>query len=121
MLSDGQNCYMYLVLRILYLLGWNLLKTCDLITKTRPWNIQVFPTLLKVKILSRNFLYIFLSFAQNIDCGYTLELPRQGGSMFWSKNKKKQVYPCIPQFCCIKVRYKEVYITRTCFPDVRAI
>ena len=31
-------------------------------------------------------------FAQNIDCGYTLEPPRQGGSneypqsMFWSKN-----------------------------------
>ena len=38
---------------------------------------------------------IFLIFAQNIDCGYTLELPRPGGSneypqsMFWSKNKKK--------------------------------
>ena len=42
-----------------------------------------------------NFLNIFLIFAQNIDCGYTLE---RGGSnedpqsMFWSKNKKK----CIP-------------------------
>ena len=38
---------------------------------------------------------IFLIFAQNIDCGYTLEAPRRGGtneypqSMFWSKNKKK--------------------------------
>ena len=38
---------------------------------------------------------IFLIFAQNIDCGYTLEPPRRGGSneypqsMFWSKNKKK--------------------------------
>ena len=37
---------------------------------------------------------IFLIFAQNIDCGYTLEPPRRGGSneypqsMFWSKNKK---------------------------------
>ena len=34
---------------------------------------------------------IFLIFAQNIDCGYTLEPPRRGGSneypqsMFWSK------------------------------------
>ena len=27
---------------------------------------------------------IFLIFAQNIDCGYTLE------SMFWSKNKKNR-------------------------------
>ena len=40
------------------------------------------------------FLDIFLIFAQNIDCGYTLEPPRRGGSneypqsMFWSKNKK---------------------------------
>ena len=38
---------------------------------------------------------IFLTFAQNIDCGYTLEPPRRGGSneypqsMFWRKNKKK--------------------------------
>ena len=37
---------------------------------------------------------IFLIFAQNIDCGYSLEPPRRGGSneypqsMFWSKNKK---------------------------------
>ena len=27
------------------------------------------------------------------------------------------VYPCVPQFCYIKVGYKGVYITRTCFPD----
>ena len=37
---------------------------------------------------------IFNKFAQNIDCGYTLEPPRRGvsneypQSMFWSKNKK---------------------------------
>ena len=52
----------------------------------------------------------FLIFAQNIDCGYTLE------SMFWCKNKEK-VYPCKPQFYYIKVGCKEVYITRTCFHD----
>ena len=51
---------------------------------------------------------IFLIFAQNIDCGYRLELTRGGCSneypqfMFWSKNKKKWVYPSIPQFCYIK-------------------
>ena len=39
--------------------------------------------------------YIFLIFAQNIDCGYTLEPPHLGGSneypqsMFWSKNKTR--------------------------------
>ena len=42
----------------------------------------------------KNFSDSFLIFAQNIDCGYTLEPPRRGGSneypqsMFWSKNKK---------------------------------
>ena len=52
-----------------------------------------------------------------------LEPPRRGGSneypqsMFWSK-KEKQVYHCIPQFCYIKVGFKGVYITQTCFPDV---
>ena len=41
---------------------------------------------------------IFLIFAQNIYCGYTLEPPRRGDSneypqsMFWSKNKKN-AYP----------------------------
>ena len=67
---------------------------------------------------------IFLIFAQNNDFGYSLEPPRRGGSneypqsMFWSKNKKKYVYPCIPQCCYIKVGFKGVYITRTCFRDV---
>ena len=57
---------------------------------------------------------IFHSFAQNIDCGYSLEPPRRlwyslepprwGGSneypqsMFLSRNKKYNVYPCKPQF-----------------------
>ena len=47
---------------------------------------------------------IFLIFAQNIDCGYTLEPPRRGGSneypqsMFWSKNKKNRYTPAFPSF-----------------------
>ena len=42
---------------------------------------------------------IFLISAQNIDCGYSLELPQRGGSneypqsMFLSRNKKNNVYP----------------------------
>ena len=45
---------------------------------------------------------IFLIFAQNIDCWYTLEPPRRGGSneypqsMFWSKNKKNRYTPAYP-------------------------
>ena len=50
------------------------------------------------------FLNIFLIFAQNIDCGYTLEPPQRGGSneypqsMFWSKNKKNMYTRINPTF-----------------------
>ena len=52
---------------------------------------------------------IFHISAQNIDCGYSLESPQQGGSnehpqsMFFGKNKNNKVYPCKPQFYYIKV------------------
>ena len=55
---------------------------------------------------------IFHISAQNIDCWYSLELPWQGGSneyqqsMFLSRNKKNNVYPCKPQFYYIKVGFK---------------
>ena len=73
--------------------------------------------------------YIFPISAQNIDCGYSLEPPRRGGSneypqsMFWrggsneypqsmflSRNKKNNVYPCKPQFYYIKVGFEGVKI-----------
>ena len=50
------------------------------------------------------FFYIFLIFAKNIDCGYTLEPPQRGGSneypqsMFWSKNKKNMYTRVNPTF-----------------------
>ena len=59
---------------------------------------------------------IFHISAQNIDCGYLLEPPRRGGSneypqsMFWSRNKKNNVYPCKPQFYYIKVGFNGVKI-----------
>ena len=52
--------------------------------------------------------------AQNIDCEYSLESPPRGGSnkypqsMFLSRNKIINVYPCKPQFYCIKVGFKGV-------------
>ena len=58
---------------------------------------------------------VFHISAQNIDCGYSLEPPRRGGSyeypqsMFLSINKKN-VYPCKPQFYFIKVGFKGVKI-----------
>ena len=52
-----------------------------------------------------------------------LEPPRQGGSneypqsMFWSKNKKNRYTPANPSLTYIKVGFKGVNITRTCFRD----
>ena len=76
---------------------------------------------MKKKIQKKSF-DIFLIFAQNKDCGYTLEPPRRGGSneypqsMFWSKNKNNRYTPANPSFT-INVGYKVVFISRTCFPD----
>ena len=59
---------------------------------------------------------IFLISVQNIDCWYSLEPPRRGDSneypqsMFLSRNKKNNVYPCKPQFYYIKVGFKVVKI-----------
>ena len=59
---------------------------------------------------------IFPISAQNIDCGYSLEPPRRGGSneypqsMFSSKNKEYNVYPSKTQFYYIKVGFKGVQI-----------
>ena len=59
---------------------------------------------------------IFPISAQKIDCGYSSEPPRRGGSneypqsMFLSRNKKNNVYPCKPQFYYIKVGFKGIKI-----------
>ena len=62
------------------------------------------------------FFDIFHISSQNIDCGYSFEPPRRGGSneypqsMFLGRNKKNNIYPCKPQFYYIKVGFKEVKI-----------
>ena len=69
----------------------------------------------KMKIFRQNSYILHIS-VQNIDCGYSLEPPRRGGSneypqsMFLSRNKKNNVYPCKPQFYYIKVGFKGVKI-----------
>ena len=70
----------------------------------------------KTEIFQINILIFFHIFAQNIDCGYSLEPPRRGGSneypqsMFMRRNKKNNVYPYKPQFYYIKVGFKGVKI-----------
>ena len=62
-------------------------------------------------------IFFFHISAQNIDYGYSLESPRRGGSneypqsMFLSRNKKTNVYPCKPQFYYIEVGFKGVNFT----------
>ena len=76
--------------------------------------IQNFTTKMKLFRLKKSDI-IQIS-AQNIDCGYPLEPPRRGGSneypqsMFLSRNKKNNVYPCKPQFYYIKLGFCGVKI-----------
>ena len=61
-----------------------------------------------MKIFREKNSNIFNISAQNIDCGYSLEPLRRGGSngypqsMFSIRNKKNNVYPGKPQFYYIK-------------------
>ena len=84
----------------------------ETITKTRLFKyIEKFTTK-KGKFSDKKFRYFFYISVQNIDCGYSLEPLRRGGSnkypqsMFLSKIKKINVYPRKPQFYYIKVGFK---------------
>ena len=71
--------------------------------KTRLLNIlkMLQPKKAKFQITNSDIFHIS---AQNIDCGYSLEPPRRGGSneypqsMFLSRNKKKMYIPVNPSF-----------------------
>ena len=88
-----------------------------------PLRKQAYSNILKIlqpkneKFQTKNSDFFFHISAQNIDCRYPLEPPCQGGSneypqsMFLSRNKKTNVYPCKPQFNYIKVGFKGVKIT----------
>ena len=85
------------------------------ITKTCLFKyIENFTT--KNRKLSGKNSVIFQISARNIDCGYPLEPLYRGGSneytqsMFLSRNKKNNVYPCKPQFYYSKVGLKGVKI-----------
>ena len=90
-------------------------KHSDHITKTRLFKYTENFTTKNENFQVKNS-DIFLISAQNIDCGYSLEPPRRGGSgeylqsMPLSRNKKSNVYPCKPQFYYIKVGFKGVEI-----------
>ena len=62
--------------------------------------VQIYWKFYKQKKFSDKNSDIFHISAQNIDCGYSLEPLRRGGSneypqsMFLTRNKKNNVYPC---------------------------
>ena len=83
---------------------------------------EIFKAVKKMKICSRK-KYIFLIFAKNIDCGYTLELPRPGGSnechnLCFGAKIRKIGMPLHTPVLPYRIGYKGVFISRTCFPDV---
>ena len=86
------------------------------ITKTFLFKYTENFTTIKNENLQIKKFYILHTSDQNINCGYSLEPPRRGGSneypqsMFLSRNKKNNVYPCKPQFYYIKVGFKGVKI-----------
>ena len=70
--------------------------------------------------------YIFHISAQNIDCGYSLEPPRRGGSneypqsMFWTEIRKLMYTPVNPSFTTLKwglrgsKLYRHVFVMIIC-------
>ena len=92
------------------------------ITKTRLFKYIENFTSKNWKFSDKKDSDIFHISAQNIDCRYSLEPPRRGGSneypqsMFWAEVKKKNnVYPCKPQFYYIKVGFKGSKLYRHVF------
>ena len=97
------------------------LNLCSsILVQVRALRKQAYSNILKIlPPKNENFLIkidiFFHISAQNIDCRYSLEPPRQGSSneyppsMFLSR-KKNNVYPCEPQFYDIKVGFKGVNI-----------
>ena len=85
------------------------------ITKTYLFKYTENFTTIKLKFSDKNS-DIFHINTQNMDCRYSLEPPRRGGSneypqsMFMSRNKANNVYPFKPQFYYIKVGAKGIKI-----------
>ena len=88
--------------------------SCEYLRKHAYSNtLKILPT--KTESFQIKILLVFLISAQNKDCGYSLEPPRGASneypqSMFWSSNKKNNVYLCKPQFYYIKVGFKGLKI-----------
>ena len=78
------------------------------------------PTFIIVKLGFTGVYIIFLICAQNIDCGYSLEPPRRGGSkeypqsMFWAQIWKILVFFLSENFQFLEVKFS-IYLNRCVF------
>ena len=91
------------------------------ITKTRLYNFDPLkPHFYIVKLGFTGVYIIFLIFAQNIDCWYSLEPPRRGGSneypqsMFWAEIWKLSDFFLSENFQFLKVKFS-IYLNRRVF------
>ena len=99
-----------------------LIKRSFIITKTRLFKYTENFTTKKWKFLDKKFWY-FSYFCTKHRLWYALEPPQRGDSnayphsIFLSRNKKNNVYPCKPQFYYIKMGFKGVKIIQAYFHD----
>ena len=119
--SDCANVQADLTLRRAHLSEGSLSQAADFFFISATLRKHAYSTILKILQLKKENSQIknsdiFHISARIIDCGNSLEPTRRGGSneypqsMFLSKNKKNNVYPCKPQFSYIKVGFKGVKI-----------
>ena len=87
-----------LILNVEHSSGWG-----TFITKTCLFEYIENFTTKQMKMSDKKILIVFHISAQNRDWGSSNEYP---GSMFSSRNKKNNVYPCKPQFYYIILRFK---------------
>ena len=114
LLVSGKGCGLWLLhFQDFSLIFFGITKTCPFKYienfSTKTWKFS------DKKIL---IFYVFLL----IDCGYSLEPPQRGvlastHTLFLAEIKKHNVYPCKPQFYCIKSGFKGVKIIQTWFYD----
>ena len=97
-----QYIHVYVFIQCFKEKGWRIVdqELCIcLIRKTRLFKYTENFTTKKWKFSDKNSDSFHIQSAHNIDCGYSLEPPRRGGSneypqsMFLSRNKKNNVYP----------------------------
>ena len=106
----------YLIIFFFWMATYMLRVLQNTLRKHAYSNILKFLTSKNEKFQIKKTFDIFHISAQNLDCGYSLEPPRRGGSneypqsRFLCKIKKNNVYPCKPQFYYIKVGFKGVKI-----------